>query len=207
MTDATAARNKAEAETSKARAVLGFLQDMMSAADPNRDGKDVKIAELLERASAALPNTETLKDKPLIEAAVRQAMAETYHGLGMPDRAVEEFKRAIELQEANEETVSKDRIINMHALGTSLLTLGRLDEAQRIVEEAMSLLGVTKSAEISDEPTAELLGLYNLILGSRGQFQDMIPNARRRLAFYDRTYGRADWRTVRDERPLRRAGS
>ncbi len=196
LAHADLARRQSESEASKASAVVAFLRDMLAAADPAREGKDVKVIDLLDGAASALDEAKMLRDKPLAEAAVRQTIGETYCGLGMPAAGEQQFRAALQLQMDHEFQVSADRIQTMHALATSLWMLGRLAEAQAMVEDAMAAIGINLDSEITDEPSAELLGLHNLISSARGDFARTIPNAQRRYDYYERTLGRGDWRTV-----------
>ncbi|MCA9256864.1 MAG: tetratricopeptide repeat protein, partial [Phycisphaerales bacterium] len=191
-------RRQAVLEAERATAVEAFLRGVLSGADPRRMGKDITVAELLDRASQSDAYFKALEGKPLVEAAVRQAMGETYYGLGMNDRAAAEFRRALALETGEESAsgLSEDAIHTMHSLATVLYSLGDFGEAQEIVEQAMSAMGVDEESPIRDEPTAELISLHSIILSAQGKFDHLIDNAGRRLDYYRRLYGAGDWRTL-----------
>jgi len=191
-------RRQAVLEAERATAVEAFLRGVLSGADPRRMGKDITVAELLDRASQSAEYFKALEGKPLVEAAVRQAMGETYYGLGMNDRAEAEFRRALALEsgEESESGVSEDAVQTMHSLATVLYSLGEYGEAQDVIERAMSAMGVEPETPIRDEPTAELISLHSVILSAQGKFDHLIDNAERRLDYYRRLYGAGDWRTL-----------
>ncbi|MCB9853668.1 MAG: serine/threonine protein kinase [Phycisphaerales bacterium] len=190
------ARHRAELEAEKATAVEAFLRGVLSGADPRRMGKDITVAELLDRASQSTEYFAVVKDKPLVEAAVRQAMGETYCGLGMAQMGEREFRAALELMLADNPGVSDDAIMTMHTLATSLWMQGKFSEAQEIIEKALAARNINDSTPIDSEQTAELLSLYNVILGAQGNYTNMVPIARKRLDYYARAFGKSDWRTV-----------
>lgn len=193
---AEVAQKKAELEAEKATAVEAFLRGIFSGADPRRMGKDITVAELLDRASQSTEYFEVVRNKPLVEAAVRQAMGETYCGLGMAQAGEREFRAALGLMLAEDATVSDDAIMTMHALATSLWMQGKFPGAQEVVEQALAARNIDEATAIDSEQAAELLSLYNVILGAQGDVRNMVPIARNRLDYYVRTYGKTDWRTA-----------
>ncbi|HUU83121.1 MAG TPA: serine/threonine-protein kinase [Phycisphaerae bacterium] len=87
---------EAESEAAKARAVLDFLRGMMTSADPEVDGQDVRVVEVLDRAAQELRAGAVAE--PEIEAAVRTAIGATYLGLGRLDAAEAQLRRALEMR-------------------------------------------------------------------------------------------------------------
>jgi non-specific serine/threonine protein kinase/serine/threonine-protein kinase len=106
--EAEAARKRADDEAAVARAVTEFLQNNLlhqtdprhQAVDPSRLNRDPKITvrELLDRAAVTVG--EQFKDRPLVEAAIRFTLADTYVGMGMGEEALPHARRAVELREA-----------------------------------------------------------------------------------------------------------
>ena len=87
---AQSARVDAEQARDEAQAVTLFLNEILGAADPGREGKDVTVREVLDHAVDLVP--KRFADKPLIEAALRQTIGWTYHQLGLLPAA--EFQAA-----------------------------------------------------------------------------------------------------------------
>ena len=90
------ARQAAEAEAEKARAVSKFMEEMLSAADPRKDGREVRVADVLDQAAKQIEGS--LAGQPEVEANLRITIAETYVSLGLHDRAEPHLLRALDLR-------------------------------------------------------------------------------------------------------------
>ncbi|MBK8270557.1 MAG: serine/threonine protein kinase [Planctomycetes bacterium] len=185
LTDATAARNKAEAETSKARAVLGFLQDMMSAADPNRDGKDVKVVELLEQSTKSID--DQFKEQPEIEATVRDTVGQTYYGLGVYDQAEVQFRAALELREALLGSNATDTLDTRMNLAATLWVEGKLPEAEPLARQTYEAHVDASGAE--SEEAVSSGRLLSCVLNARGKFSESLPIVQHGYEFCLRQHG------------------
>jgi len=86
---------KEDADT--AQAVVDFLErDLLSQADPhNNTNRDVRVRELLDRASEKIKDRFT--NQPLVEAMIRRTLGRTYVGLSEPDNAEPHIRRALEI--------------------------------------------------------------------------------------------------------------
>ena len=71
----------ARAEAAKAEAVQDFMLGMLGAADPDQDGRDVRVADLLDRAAADLD--ATFQDQPAVRADAHLRLGRTYYDLGL----------------------------------------------------------------------------------------------------------------------------
>ncbi len=78
LSEAEEARNEAEQVTK-------FLTDTLAAADPSKQGKDVTVREVLDRASDKI--SQQFAGRPLIEARLQQTVGSTYDKLGLYERA------------------------------------------------------------------------------------------------------------------------
>ncbi len=81
-------RDNATTELKKFEEVNNFMLDMLSSADPGVEGKDVKVYDLLEKASSDVD--VKLKNYPKVKAAIKQTLGSTYIGIG-------EYKKAEKL--------------------------------------------------------------------------------------------------------------
>ena len=79
-------------------AVSTFLVEAFRSPDPSQDGRQVKVAEVLDRASARLDKEFASSQATL--GALLQALGLTYYGLGLYDRAVSLHMRARAAREA-----------------------------------------------------------------------------------------------------------
>ncbi|MFO0957486.1 MAG: hypothetical protein U0800_08460 [Isosphaeraceae bacterium] len=91
------ALGRSEESRQQAEAVSTFLTDTFRSPDPALDGRSITVADLLALAAA---NLDRGFDGPeSTRAALLAALASTYHGLGIYDRAVEAASRAHSIRE------------------------------------------------------------------------------------------------------------
>lgn len=121
-------RDRANLEARKAEQVNVFLQDMLGAADPARDGRDVRVAELLDRAAARV-STE-FAGQPEIEAATRTTLAMTYQRLGLFDAALAHAREVVGLHDRIDGVPANDRARGLLMLGDILFERGDYTEAE-----------------------------------------------------------------------------
>lgn len=95
---ATAERDTARIERDRATAVNDFLDRMLASADPRREGRDVRVADLLERASEELEEEESLDDA--VRAALHFTLGRTFEGLGLLDAALEQMELSYTLHQS-----------------------------------------------------------------------------------------------------------
>ncbi len=84
-------------EAAKAEAVQDFMIGMLGAADPDQDGRDVRVADLLDRAAADLD--ATFQDQPAVRADAHLRLGRTYYDLGLLPEAEAQLRRALRLRE------------------------------------------------------------------------------------------------------------
>ena len=85
--------NRAKNEAAKAEQINTFLQEMLSSADPAKNGKDVTVAELLDQAVSRIDNE--LRTEPALQLSARQTIGETYAALGLYAKAEEQARKAL----------------------------------------------------------------------------------------------------------------
>lgn len=95
---AASERDRADDEAQVARAVAEFQRDMLARVDPEIDGREVLLADVLDDAAAALPGA--LADLPAAEGGVRAMLGASYQSLGLTSEAEEQFGRAVQLMAA-----------------------------------------------------------------------------------------------------------
>jgi eukaryotic-like serine/threonine-protein kinase len=88
-------RDIATLEAEKANKIKSFLLNMISAPDPMKDGGEIKVLDVIMKASGNLTNE--LSAQPEIEAEVRTILGTTYQNLGIYDSAVVEMNKALEI--------------------------------------------------------------------------------------------------------------
>ncbi|MEP7027089.1 MAG: tetratricopeptide repeat protein [Candidatus Eisenbacteria bacterium] len=127
----------AREEADKAKAVSGFLQIMLGAANPasatasdSARGRNVTVVEVLDNAAQRLDRGD-LAAQPGVEAEARRTLGATYRELGAYDKAEPQLGRAVQLRSRH----PGDGL----ELATSLEDLGWLRQAQHEPAGAESL--------------------------------------------------------------------
>ena len=91
------AARRAERERANAEQVNAFLRTMLAAANPDVQGKDVTVAQVLAQATRDLASKRLT---PEIESDIRLTLANTYTALGVYDSAAVHAARAYALRTA-----------------------------------------------------------------------------------------------------------
>jgi serine/threonine-protein kinase len=159
---AVAAEAKANIEAAKARAINSFLMHNLldqAAPENNPVASRVTLLEVLDRAAAEVGSS--FAQQPEVEAEIRLAMGGTYHQLGAYSKSESQYRAALEILQ-RDETNLHDRIKAMSELGHILTHLGRLEEAEPLLEkateDARQLLGAGDHITLSS--TGHLATLY-----------------------------------------------
>ncbi|GJM43259.1 MAG: hypothetical protein DHS20C21_01010 [Gemmatimonadota bacterium] len=91
------ARDEAQDQAARAEAMNTFLRDMLESADPWLGGSgDVTVVATLDAAVEEVG--EAFAEKPLLEAEMRAALGNTYHGVGHPAAAEEQMAEALRIR-------------------------------------------------------------------------------------------------------------
>jgi tetratricopeptide (TPR) repeat protein len=177
------ARMLAVREAEKSGAVMKFMGEMFSAANPNVSGREMKVADVLDRAAQAAGGS--LAGKPEIEAQLRSTLGNTYYGLGMFPEAVQQFEAALELLEAQKGSEHRDTLAVRSRLAAALRAKGELKEAETLFTEVISL----QEEGLGKEHEDALQSKHNMAttLIEQGKLEDaekllkQVIDARRRL--------------------------
>lgn len=128
MVEARAAGDLAERRWRRAEAVHTAFTDMISAVNPNLDGRDVRVLDVLERLSRTIE--ETYPDDPDLRTALRVSTGNAFLDLGMYAESDALLGRALEELESSVETVDLEILECRELLGQSNLYGGRIEQGQ-----------------------------------------------------------------------------
>jgi serine/threonine protein kinase len=134
-------RNHALSAEEDAKAVLVFFQDkVLSAGRPQGQkgglGKDVKLLDAVNRAHEKIG--DSFKDRPVVEASIRDTLGQTYRYLGDFTQAVQQLERALALREAQFGPDHPDTLASRNNLAEAYLSDGRVEDAIRLHEQTLS---------------------------------------------------------------------
>lgn len=119
----------AEDRTRVAESINEFLnEDLLASADPkNTKNPDLTVREALSRAAETLD--QRFRGQPIVEAAIRHTIGETYLGLRLPAEAVPHLRRAAELRKQVLGELDSSTRLSMRELFTALFESDQFDEA------------------------------------------------------------------------------
>ncbi len=126
-----------EREASKASAIKAFLQDMLQSVDAERDGYEVKVAEVLDRAAGELDGR--FADHSEVRSSLYSTLGESFRSLGRYAEATRLLDKSIAVARESPEFREADTIDVMASLGASQLEAGETDDARRTLGDALSL--------------------------------------------------------------------
>lgn len=163
---------QARIEKTKAEAVSGFLQAMLSASSPTsslkRENNDLTVKELLDEASSRL-STDAMSDQHAVKAKLQQIIGTSYLSIGQYDLADRNLTSAYEAQ-VGLYGEDADETLETLVLLASLWT-GRGDYAKAIqfYEKRLVILREGYAAgRIRGEFLAQALSDLALLVRSRG---------------------------------------
>lgn len=122
----------------ESRAVVSFLvNDLLTAPkDEKKLDREVTVTDVLVNAEAKI--SKALADQPLVEAGVRQVMANTYRTLKKFDRAEPHARRALDLRTALLGPVDHDTLESTDTMAEVLIGEGKFDQAERLCADALT---------------------------------------------------------------------
>ncbi len=129
------AEARATREAQKAQAANDFLRGMLSSASLAEEGRQVKVAEVLDRAAESLG--DRLAGEPEVQASLRSTLGRTYESLGLWTEAERELGRAIDLYRATVGELAPATLEARTVHGIVLDSLGRTAEAEAELAETI----------------------------------------------------------------------
>lgn len=145
---AVAAEGIARQRLTESEAISKFMTEVFQSPDPSRDGRAIKVVELLEKAARKLETD--LATEPAQRARLQGALGRTYFGLGL-------YRDAIPLHEKVREyfltTSGPEHTNTLNAairLAECYQRAGRNSEALRVAEEARALFNKVLGPEHPD---------------------------------------------------------
>ncbi len=131
-------RDRALRETEKAERINGFLQKMLASADPRRQGKDVKVAEILELAADSIE--KDFADEPEIIADLQTTIGLTFLSQGKSDLAEPHLRRALETRLKIFGRGHYETAISLYNYGQLLEAKGEAAAAEEYFRQALKIL-------------------------------------------------------------------
>jgi serine/threonine protein kinase/tetratricopeptide (TPR) repeat protein len=151
-----AALRQSEESRQQAEAVSKFLVEAFRSPDPSQDGRQVKVADVLDRVSAKLD--KDFAGSPATKGALLNALGETYFGLGLFDRAMNLIRKSADIREAALGTGHPDTLTSYNNLAVSYMYAGQLQDALVLHQKTLRL----RESALGSEHADTLLSRNNL---------------------------------------------
>ena len=175
-------------EASKAMATSEFLQELFAAVDPDKaQGREVTVADVLAQASERLASRESFRQQPLVEAAVRFTIGNTYRSLGKFLEAKPHLEQAYELRKQSLGESDPETVRALEALGVWHYRQFRFAEAEPLIREVLDSRTQILGEDHPDTLTA-MSHLANLLWGLE-RFNEVETLDRKTLDIRQRVLG------------------
>ncbi len=181
-------RDNAKLETQKVETVNNFLQEMLSSVDPTEVGKDVKVYDILKKASIDVG--DNFSSHPEIEASVRKTIGVTLTNLGEFDEAKPHLIKSLELNNNVYGKESYQSAESMHELALYYHWIGDLNLADSLYTKSIKIF-----RNNSDSPPRSLAGAINdlgILKEEQAKYQESLKLLKEALNIYQKNFGETD---------------
>jgi len=147
---------------------------------------------ILQPAVAAIDRQ--FKDQPLVDAQLRQVLADRYHDLGLFAAALPLQRQALAIHRRVLGEAHRTTLGSVNNLGLVLLDLGELAEAERCLRD-----GLDQSRRVLgelDQQTMHLISNLGLVVREAGQLDEAEPLYRESLQKAEQVFGKEHEETV-----------
>lgn len=158
------AQEQAQKNLEELNAIVQFNRNLFANVSPYKKGRGVSGQELLDEAASRI--VRDYVGSPHIEATLHQELAKAYKELGLLEQAVQQYQIAHALWQRTGQTQTKRAQEALVEQAYALLNLGRYNQAQPIVEEAITTLSYVEGRE---RYLRRAQAVYALILGKNGE--------------------------------------
>ena len=163
---AVAAEGQARLEAAKSAAINEFLQGMLSSADPWQQGREVKVADVLDQSARGIEGA--FEGQPEVGAEVRATIGRTYRNLGLYAEAEPQLRAAVEIYESALPGDSPTLAWGLADLAELLRLMGDYDRAEELERRA---LAIRRDAFGEGHPeVARSLDHLAVILNAKGDY-------------------------------------
>lgn len=131
-------RDKARLEAEKVTQIYSFVEKMLSSADPEINGKDVTVAEILNSAAQQIETKIT--KQPEIQASLHNTIGMTYLGLGLYDQAESHLRSALQTRLRLFGRDNADVAMSMNNLAVVFISTGNSQAAEPLLKDAFTIM-------------------------------------------------------------------
>jgi eukaryotic-like serine/threonine-protein kinase len=136
--EARASAVRADTEAEQARAITDFMREVLTSAQPENQGADVRLVQVLAGASATA--SQRFSANPQQEAQVRDLLGLVYDSLALWDQAGAEHRRAAALWNSFAGPDDPRTLSSQCALAGTLINLTRTPQAEQVLQDLVPRL-------------------------------------------------------------------
>lgn len=129
------AEQKALAEAATSAEINRFLTTMFSSVDPAISGPDVKVVDVLKRASKDLE--KSFADQSQVALALREAIGRAYQSLTLYSEAEPQFREALRLAQQTLGPNARETLRIRYGLGESMVHNNKVQAGDRELSETL----------------------------------------------------------------------
>lgn len=182
--DAAANLVRAAAEAEKAGFINRFYTEMLRAADPARDGRDVRVVDVLEQAAEHF--MDDYSDQPVLQATLQNTIGIVYIGLGLFPEAEPFLRSAVDTRRRTFGDNHPETLEATTNLAGVLEKLGRWPEAETLTRRIRDARSASVGPDHVDTLNAannyaEVLYKLGRISDAADIWQDTLARERRVL--------------------------
>jgi serine/threonine protein kinase len=189
---AVEARNAKVLALKDADQVSEFLTNVFRSPNPSKDGHDIRVVELLDRAAKQLDTD--LADKPEQQQLLQTTLGRTYQGLGLYEQAAHLHEKVLAYRQKTLGQEHPQTLQTMVLLALSYLHSGRVDESVKLQEKVVRLR--RKSFGSGHLDTVFAMNDLAVIYGGAGRAEDALKLKEQVLDLTRRIVGEGHPRTV-----------
>jgi tetratricopeptide (TPR) repeat protein len=152
------ANAETQAALARSEAVGTFLVEAFRSPDPSQDGRNIKVADVLEKAAEKLD--KEFAGSQATKGYLLDVLGTTYAGLGLYDRAVSLFTKAAAVSELALGSDHPDTLASRGNLAVAYERAGRTSEAIALDEETLKL----REAKLGPDHPNTLMSRNNLAI-------------------------------------------
>jgi serine/threonine protein kinase/tetratricopeptide (TPR) repeat protein len=179
-----AALRQSEDSRQQAEAVSKFLVGAFRSPDPSQDGRLVKVADIVDRASERLD--KELDRSPAVRGTLLDALGRTYWGLGLYDRSISLHTKARAVREAALGPGHPNTLMSCANLALAYQWAGRYPEAISLYEE--TLKGREAALGLNDVDTLSSRQNLAIAYAMVGRYLEAIPVFEAALKVYENVH-------------------
>jgi len=133
---ATKAEGVAQSRLAESEATVTFLDEMLGAADPSAQGKDVTVRAVLDIASKTVGTK--FEERPLVAARLHGTIGRTYTSLGAYEAAEKHLREQVRIRREKLGAGNEDTCRAVNDLGAFLTKNGKSAEAEALLLGALA---------------------------------------------------------------------